>query len=174
MTAQTAVQAILELQAEHGSSGAQVDRVIATGNERVATVNNIPDPTDIMMAQYSIPFCVALALFRDPRNPASFDKSAISDADIRAMCKRVAVTVAQPPTRVAGASIVTVRFKNGRSIAREAEEFDGTPSRPLNRAELRDKFMMLMGAPNAARAAELFERLQNLENEADIRWLGAK
>ena len=43
----------------------------------------------------------------------------------------------------------------------------------LNRAELRDKFMMLMGAPNAARAAELFERLQNLENEADIRWLGA-
>ena len=58
MTAQTAVQAILELQAEHGSSGAQVDRVIATGNERVATVNNIPDPTDIMMAQYSIPFCV--------------------------------------------------------------------------------------------------------------------
>ena len=33
--------------------------------------------------------------------------------------------------------------------------------------------MMLMGAPNAARAAELFERLQILENEADIRWLGA-
>ena len=173
MTAQTAVQAILELQAEHGFSGAQVDRVIVAGNERMATVNNIPDPTDIMMAQYSIPFCVALALFRDPRNPASFDESAISDADIRAMCKRVAVTVAQPPTRVAGASIVTVRLKNGRSIAREVEEFDGTPSRPLNRAELRDKFMMLMGAPNAARAAELFERLQNLENEADIRWLGA-
>ena len=94
MTAQTAVQAILELQAEHGSSGAQVDRVIVAGNERMATVNNIPDPTDIMMAQYSIPFCVALALFRDPRNPALFDKSAISDADIRAMCKRVAVTVA--------------------------------------------------------------------------------
>jgi hypothetical protein len=64
-------------------------------------------------------------------------------------------------------------LKNGRSIAREVEEFDGTPSRPLNRAELRDKFMMLMGAPNTARAAELFERLQNLENELDIRWLGA-
>ena len=37
---------------------AQVDRVIAAGNGRVATVNNIPDPTDILMAQYSIPFCV--------------------------------------------------------------------------------------------------------------------
>ncbi len=173
MTAQTAVQAILELRAEHGFGGAQVDRVIVAGNERMATVNNIPDPTDIMMAQYSIPFCVALALFRDPRDPASFDDSALSDADIRAMCRRVAVTVAEPPTRVAGASVVTVRLKDGRSVAREVEEFDGTPSRPLNRAEMRDKFVMLMGAPNAARAAELFERLQKLEDETDIRWLGA-
>jgi 2-methylcitrate dehydratase PrpD len=142
------------------------------GNERMATVNNISDPTDIMMAQYSIPFCVALALFRDPRNPASFDESALVDADIRAMCRRVAVTVADPPTTVAGASIVTVRLKDGRSITREVEEFDGTPARPLNRSELRDKFVMLMGAPNAAQAAELFQRLQNLENESDVRWLG--
>ena len=80
MTAQTAVQAILELQAEHGFSGAQVDRVTVAGNERMATVNNIPKPTDIMMAQYSIPFCVALALFRDPRDPASFDETALVDA----------------------------------------------------------------------------------------------
>ncbi len=146
MTAHTAVQAILELQAEHGFGGAQVDRVVVAGNERMATINNIPDPTDIMMAQYSIPFCVALALFRDPRDPASFDESALVDPDIRAMCRRVTVTVADPPTRTAGASIVTVRLKDGRSVTREVEEFNGTPARPLNRAELREKFMMLMGA----------------------------
>jgi 2-methylcitrate dehydratase PrpD len=172
MTAQTAVQAILELQAEHGFSGTQVDRVIVAGNERMATVNNIPDPTDIMMAQYSIPFCVALALFRDPRDPASFDESALADADIRAMCRRVAVTVAEPPPSVAGASIVTVCLKDGRSMTREVEEFDGTPARPLNRAALRDKFMMLMGSARAASATGLFERLQNLESEAEVRWLG--
>ena len=65
--------------------------------------------------------------------------------------------------------MVAVLLKDGRSIAREVEEFDGTPARPLNRAELRDKFMMLMGA---AHAGGLFERLQNLEDEADVRWLG--
>ena len=172
MTAQTAVQAILELKAEHGFDGAQVDEVTVAGNERMATVNNIPDPTDIMMAQYSIPFCVALALFRDPRNPASFDESALADADIRAMCQRVAVTVADPPTQVAGASIVTVRLKDGRSVTREVEEFNGTPARPLTRAELRDKFLMLMGAANATGGVELFERLQNLEDEKNVRWLG--
>ena len=173
MTAHTAVQAILELQAEHGFNGAQVDRVVVAGNERMATINNIPDPTDIMMAQYSIPFCVALALFRDPRDPASFDASALVDADIRAMCQRVTVAAADPPTRVAGASIVTVRLKDGRSITREVEEFNGTPARPLDRSELREKFMMLMGARRAAQAPALFDRLQDLESEADTRWLGA-
>ena len=88
------------------------------------------------------------------------------------MCRRVEVTVADPPTRVAGASIVTVRLKDGRGIAREVEEFDGTPARPLNRGELRDKFMMLMSAAHATHAAESFKRLQNLEEEADVRWLG--
>ena len=173
MTAQTAVQAILELQAGHGFTGAQVDRVIVAGSERMATINNIPDPTDIMMAQYSIPFCVALALFRDPRDPASFDELALIDADIRAMCQRVGVTVADPPTRVAGASVVTVRLKDGRRIAREVEEFDGIPARPLNCAQLREKFTMLMGARRAGKAGRLFERLQNLGGEPDIRWLGA-
>jgi 2-methylcitrate dehydratase PrpD len=173
MTAHTAVQAILELQAEHGFSGAQVDRVVVAGNERMATINNIPDPTDIMMAQYSIPFCVALALFRDPRDPASFDDSALVDAVIRTMCRRVTVAVADPPTRVAGASIVTVWLKSGRSVTREVEEFNGTPARPLHHAELREKFMMLMGAGRAAQAPELFDRLQNLEGEADTGWLGA-
>jgi 2-methylcitrate dehydratase PrpD len=171
MTAQTAVQAILELRAEHGFSGAQVDRVNVAGNERMATVNNIPHPTDIMMAQYSIPFCVALALFRDPRDPVSFDESALADADIRAMCQRVAVTVADPPPSIAGASNVTVWLRDGRCVEREVEEFDGTPARPLGRDALRDKFVTLMGAANTTRAAQLFERLQNLENETDVGWM---
>lgn len=173
MTAQTAVQAVLELQAAHGFVGAEVDRVTVAGTERMATINNIADPTDIMMAQYSIPFCVALALFRDPRDPASFDKSALRDAAIRGMCGRVAIIVAEPPTKVAGASIVTIQLQDGRSFTREVEEFNGTPARPLDRAELRAKFMTLTRTRYGAQAAGLFERLQNLENEAELGWVGA-
>lgn len=172
MTAQTGVQAILELQAEHGFSGADVDRVTVAGTERMATINNIADPADIMMAQYSIPFCIALALFRDPRDPASFDETALRDAAIRAMCARVSVVVADPPTRSAGASIVTVQLNDGRSVMKEIEEFDGTPARPLERAALKDKFMMLTRARYGTAAAELFERLQGLENEAELDWIG--
>jgi 2-methylcitrate dehydratase PrpD len=173
MTAQTSVQAVLELQAEHGFAGAEVDRVTVAGTERMATINNIQGPTDIMMAQYSIPFCVALALFRDPRDPASFDDTALSDAAIRSMCGRVSIVVADPPTKVAGASIVTIGLKDGRAFTKEVAEFNGTPARPLDRAELRDKFMTLTRARYGAAAGGLFERLQNLENEAELGWVGA-
>jgi 2-methylcitrate dehydratase PrpD len=145
MTAQTAVQAILELQAEHGFDASQVDHVTVAGDQRMATINNIPNPTDIMIAQYSIPFCVALALFRDPRDPASFDQSAL---------------------------IVTIRLHDGSELARAVDEFDGTPNRPLDQAALRDKFTMLMARPDDE-AARTFHRLQNLENEADLQWIGA-
>ena len=173
MTAQTAVQAVLELQEDHGFTGAEVDRVTVAGTERMATINNIPDPADIMMAQYSIPFCVALALFRDPRDPASFDDTALHDSAIRAMCGRVTITVAEPQTKVPGASIVTILLNDGRAFTREVEEFNGTPARPLDRSELRDKFMTLMRTRYGARAAGLFDRLQDLESEADLGWIGA-
>jgi 2-methylcitrate dehydratase PrpD len=173
MTAQTGVQAVLELMAEHGFTGARVDQVTVAGTERMATINNNRNPTDMMMAQYSIPFCVALALFRDPRDPASFDDSALTDTAIRAMTARVAVIVADPPTKVAGASIVTIRLKDGREFTREVEEFNGTPARPLDRNELRDKFTTLTRARYGGEAAGLFERLQNIENETNLDWVGA-
>jgi 2-methylcitrate dehydratase PrpD len=173
MTAHTAVQAVLELRAEHDFDGAQVDRVHVAGNERMATINNIPEPSDIMMAQYSIPFCVALALYRDPRDPASFDQSALTDTNIRTMCRRVDVTVADPPPRVPGASKVTIRLKNGEVMSREVDEYDGTPNRPLGRADLRDKFLMFVRGSGMPEAASTFDRLQNIEEEADLHWVGA-
>jgi 2-methylcitrate dehydratase PrpD len=173
MTAHTAVQAIMELQSEHGFAGTHVDRVTVAGSQRMATINNIPEPTDIMMAQYSIPFCVALALFRDPRDPSSYDGSALADANIRAMCRRIEVTVADPPLRTPGASLVTICLRDGQVMAREVNEFEGTPSRPLGRAALRDKFTTLTRGSGLGEGAAAFDRLQNLEKEAELQWIGA-
>jgi 2-methylcitrate dehydratase PrpD len=50
MTVQTAVQAVLELQAEYGFSGADVGCATAAATERMATINNIRKAADIMMA----------------------------------------------------------------------------------------------------------------------------
>src|SRR5438132_6090623 len=92
ITAHTSVQAILDLRAEHGYAAADVTSIHIAGNDKMARVNNIPSPADLMMAQYSIPFCVALAHFRDPRDPPAFDQTALRDQRIRALAARVTIS----------------------------------------------------------------------------------
>ena len=71
ITSHTSVQAIEDLRREHGYHRAPRSSAIdIAGNQKMATVNNIPAPADLMMAQYSLPFCVALAHYRNARDPA--------------------------------------------------------------------------------------------------------
>jgi 2-methylcitrate dehydratase PrpD len=136
----------------------------------MARVNNIPSPADIMMAQYSIPFCVALAHVRDPRDPRSFDDGALRDPQIRALAERVTITIGQDrPTPLA--AVVTVTLKDGRVLTRSVADFKGTPERPLDRAELREKFLLLTRHCGADDMAAMLDRLQNLENESNLDWV---
>jgi 2-methylcitrate dehydratase PrpD len=78
-TAHAAVKAVRDLQAEHGFSGPEVDAITVTGTPRMVERHNILEPADLMLAQYSIPFCVALAVHREARDPESFDETALRD-----------------------------------------------------------------------------------------------
>src|SRR5258708_4735059 len=172
ITAQRAVQAVQELRAEHGIGGDDVKAVTVVGEKRMAEVNNIPEPADVMMSQYSTPFCVALALYRDPRDPASFGENALSDPAIRSLCRRV--TVRPEPGHTGHGDVpstVTVTMKDGRQFTRCVEAFMGAPARPLDRSAMREKFLML--TRRQADAERMFERLQNIEEEDSLEWLGA-
>src|SRR5215470_5340191 len=115
ITAHTPLQALEELRREHHFGPADVEAVTVAGIERMVRVNNIAEPTDRMMAQYSVPFCLALSLYRDARDPESFDERVAEDADIRALCRRIALTrAAEEETYGSLASTVTVRLKDGR------------------------------------------------------------
>ena len=119
-----------------------------------------------MLAQYSIPFSVALALCREARDPESWDEMALADPQIRALCRRVKL-VPEPVREHGGmASTVTITLADGRRLEHHAE------SGMLEPGELGDKFLRLTRASlgeNPARA--LFERLQGLEEEKSLGWL---
>jgi 2-methylcitrate dehydratase PrpD len=170
ITAHTPVQAIEELKAAHKFTGADVAAISIAGEERVARVNNIPAPTDLMMAQYSVPFCVALALYRDPRDPQSFTDAAVRDPDIRALAAKVTITV-DPDAHGALASTVTVALKDGRTFTRRVEHFKGTPANPLDAEEMHEKFMLLTRKYPEADMARMYARLQGLEKEPDLAWV---
>ena len=139
----------------------------------MATVNNIPAPKDLMMAQYSLPFCAALAHYHNPRDPASFNGRSLDNAEIRSLASRVTVSVADETRHGHNAlvSTVTVTLNDGRKLERRVDSFKGTPEQPLDRAEMRDKFLLLTKACNQKAMARLFDRLQNLENERTLDWI---
>jgi 2-methylcitrate dehydratase PrpD len=171
ITAHNPVEATLDLKEEHKFSGADVAAINIAGNERIAKVNNIPAPQEVMLAQYSVPFSVALAMYRDPRDPRSFDETAVHDPDIRALAKLVTMSIVEGQDRRDFACIVTITLKDGRVLTRRVTEFRGTPQRPLDQERLREKFMLLTRQLDRTKMERLFERLQQIEVEKDLDWL---
>ena len=102
--------------------------------------NNILEPPDLMLAQYSIPFCVALAFYREARDPKSYDDGALADPQIRALTRRVRLVPeaggGMRPWRLCG-STVAVTLADGRHF--ERHEASGL----LEPGELDDKFTRL-------------------------------
>jgi 2-methylcitrate dehydratase PrpD len=171
ITAHTAVEAILDLRAEHGMAANDVASIQIAGSRRMATTNNIPAPADIMMAQYSIPFCVALALHRNPIDPTSFDEASAHDPSILATASLVKITAQPGHGEDDLSSTVTVTLKDGRVLARRVTEFLGSPARPLTGRDLRQKVMLLTQKFPAPQMAALFDRIENLQAEANLEWL---
>jgi len=164
INAHTPIQALRELMQEHSFHGTDVEKVIVEGSNRLISHHNIVEPGDIMQAQYSVPFCVALALFRDPDDPESFDATALTDPAIRTACRDLELRILAG-THPVRHTRITVHLKNGRNFTREGERFKGMPSDPLNRADLRRKFMLLTRSMGDKAATWLLDRLERAEAE---------
>jgi len=165
-TAHAAVKAVRELQAEHGFAGATVEAITVTGTERMVERHNILEPADLMLAQYSIPFSVALALSREARDPESWDETALGDPQIRSLARRVRLVPEPSGGHDATGSAVTITLADGRRLECRAE------SGMLEPGELADKFRRLTRAALGEQgAAALYDRLQRLEDEEELTWL---
>ncbi|HMD63837.1 MAG TPA: MmgE/PrpD family protein [Stellaceae bacterium] len=163
-TAHSAVRAVHDLQAEHGFSGPDIEAITVTGTERMVERHNILEPADLMLAQYSIPFSVALALCREARDPESWDETALADPQVRALCRRVRLVPAGEHDEMA--STVTIALTDGRRLEGRAE------SGMLEPGELADKFLRLTRGRLGERGATVgYERLQRLEDENSFDWL---
>jgi len=165
-TAHAAVKAVRELQAEHGFTPAAIETITVTGNERMVERHNILEPADLMLAQYSIPFSIALALCREARDPESWDETALADPQIRRLTRRVRMVQEPLGGHSAMGSTATIALADGRRLEHRAE------GGMLEPAELADKFLRLTRAAlGERRAMALYERLQRLEDEGSLDWL---
>ncbi len=168
-TAQVPVSLILDLKTRHGISGDDVARFTLAVNEKTLSHHNIAQPADLAMAQYSVPFSAALALFVDPTDPWVFCTRNLEDPRIRALAQSATLEpYAAAASQVAMATRVTLHLKNGQTLSAEGDNFRGTPSQPLLRGELLEKFLKLTAHRARPRAERLFAQLADAESVKDV------
>ncbi len=169
ITAHVPVTAALDLKAKHGFAIEDVESIAIASDAKVVSHHNILEPRDIMMGQYSAPFCVALALSRDPLDPRVFSDEALNDREIRRVCRSATVTeLAADKAKSRFSTQLKVRLKDGRDLEIESHDFEGMPARPLSRDALRAKFMKLTAGTKAYDPERVFARLDGLEREASL------
>ncbi len=174
ITAHTPVDSAIALREAHQIRPEDIASMRVAGTERMLRANNIPRPKDLMMSQYSIPYCVALSMFHNPMDPGSFNDATAADPQILDLCARTSMVLAPPPDNQGDmTTTLTITLKDGRSFERRATHFKGTPEEALTVDELRTKFLLVTKQFGNEKMAKTFDRIQNLEAENDLAWLGA-
>src|SRR3984957_15051917 len=82
VTAQAPIELLRALMAEHGFAAKDILGIEVAASEKVASHHSEQRPADVMLGQYSVPFSLAVAAWRDPADPTSFAENCIHDAGI--------------------------------------------------------------------------------------------
>ena len=176
INAHAPIEALQELRNELQFKPENIREIEIGGIEKLVTHHANYRPTDLMMAQYSIPFCVALSVYFDPTEPANFDERKLKDKKILTMMRKVRLKV-DHEIEAKGwdrAARVTVDLgKKGRH-SKLVIHFKGTPGNPMSGAEVEDKGRKLTRDILSPRQlARLVGAVANLEKIADVSKIAA-
>ena len=118
-----------------------------------------------MALQYSVPFCLAVALVDDADDPLAFGERALRNPRVHALAGKI-VCEAWPDAPSGWASDLRITLRDGRALQRDNDDFPGTPTRPLSAPQLRQKFLRCAGQFPHAQA--LLEQLEAVASVPDV------
>jgi len=168
-TAHVPVTLALDLKAQHKLAGDDVTEIAIAGSEKVVHQHAINEPLDLTTMQYSVPFCTAIALHRDPLDPQVFSEATLNDPKIRALAKTARVEVLKSASGYSSSACrLTLKLRSGRSLSAEGHDHKGAPTLPLTRDELLQRFLKLTAHRDRAKAERLFSQLAEAEKIADF------
>jgi 2-methylcitrate dehydratase PrpD len=158
----------LEIREEAGAEGITGVEIEAGG--RAPARSGFPQ--DVVQAQFSAPFAVALALAEGRLTIRAFDRPQEASEAVR----RLFALTEQRPHPDDGVR-VTVRYADGRTVMRTATVASGNPARPMSDAQLRAKAHdcnAAAGQPlTAATLDRVIETALDLERLPDVKQLTA-
>lgn len=175
INAHAPIEALQQLREQIDFNPEDIREIVVGGIEKLLTHHAIYLPKDLMMAQYSIPFCVALSVYFDPTDPESFDEKKLKDKRILAMMRKVRLKVDHEIEQKGWdrAARVTVVLANKQRHSTLVVHFKGTPRNPMSQSEVEDKARKLTRALLPTRQLErLVETIENLEKLDEVSRIG--
>ena len=153
-------------------AGAGIAEVVITVNPQIYKDQLSPEagkrrPSQVVEAQFSIPFLVAAALVRG--RVGIGEVAGVDDPEVLALSDRIQGAVREnvPPTWAQ----ITVRRADGRAASLETTGPSGSPQKPLSDAQLQAKFRDCASHAVRPIAAEVVERairfIQQLEDAVE-------
>ena len=155
------VQMLRDFMEQHIFSGDDIAGIAVDASAKVVSHHSNHDPGDIMLAQYSVPFNLALAAYHDPRDPDNFNDTTAAEPRLRDLARRVTVTSAGG--RKGWSAKLEVALRDGRRFEGALDTFLGCPDTPLTDDGLRFKFDRLCKDAPAPLRQSLFDELMRLE-----------
>ena len=172
---QAAVQQLVALRGPQPLQPAEIRQVRIGVSSYAAKNNGEPAPVDIMGAQYSFPYCAALALVGDPTDPGMYLEKDIGDPDRRALARRVELYVdeqmeaAYPKHYGSRIELVLASGERRTSFVLDPH---GMPGDPVTDKERSEKFARLASyAKPASRVDDIARAVQRAENLSSVREL---
>lgn len=165
--AHAAVEALVEMQARDGIAAAAIASIEVHTFSRTLRLNNDPAPATLEAAQYSVPFCVALAAVRGPQALVPLQQASLADAAALALAAHVGLVV-DPQFDAMFPAAVPARVRVATSSGVHVHAVltpKGEPSRPMTWADLEEKFDVA-AAPHidAAQASGLRDAVFSLRD----------
>jgi 2-methylcitrate dehydratase PrpD len=162
VTAHTPVDSVRALRERNGLRAEDVAAITVRASAKVASHHSAREAGDVMAMQYSVPFCVAIALLDDVDDPLAFGERALRNPQVHALAAKVTCE-----SGLAGwASDVRVELRDGRALSCASDDFLGTPSQPLSAAQLAAKFLRCAG--KFAHAQSLLAKLEAIADVRDV------
>jgi 2-methylcitrate dehydratase PrpD len=136
-------------------------------------VGTIVEPTDILAAQFSMGFSIALMLKTGGCGYWDFFNADLRDPDLLDLSHRVRTVVGDPDSNRFNTELeIIVRRKDGSQLTAKVAHARGEPEVPLTDAEIQDKFRQMagpvLGADRVEEVIDLVDRLEELESVSEL------
>ena len=140
--AHAAIDGLLDIQASDDVPGDAIQSIAVETFSRALQLNNDVAPESLEAAQYSIPFCLALAALRGGQALLPLQESSLCDREVLALASRVSLRI-DPELDAMFSEAVPARIEIATArglFARTVTAPKGEPSNPMSWTDLEAKF----------------------------------